>query len=87
MYTILRGLDNKGKVILEYNFARFLIFKPFNMLFLGEKVNYYHVEFYMWDEYNETYEGVWIFTYIGFDTNTNRIDFIIVNSTSNKILH
>ena len=83
----MRGLDNKGKVILEYNFAKKRLLYPYHILLLGEGDNYYHAKFYEWNFLNELYEGVWIFTYIGFDTNTNRIDFIIVNSTSNKILH
>ena len=85
-YPILKGLDNEGKIVLEYSFAKESLI-PYHILFLGEKDNYYHVEFYKWDYENESYEGVWIFTYIGLDTNNNRIDFIIVNSTSNKILH
>ena len=83
----MKGLDNEGKIILEYNFAKKYLLNPYHILFLGERDNYDHVEFYGFDWNNESVEGVWTFTYIGFDTNTNRIDFIIVNSTSNQILH
>ena len=39
-YTILQGLDNEGKIILEYIFAKKYSRHPYYILFLGERVNY-----------------------------------------------
>ena len=39
-YTILKGLDNEGKIVLEYSFAKKYSRLPYYILFLGERVNY-----------------------------------------------
>ena len=35
----MTGLDNKGKIILEYTFAKKYLVYPYHILFLGERDN------------------------------------------------
>ena len=83
----MTGYDSNGDIILEYNFIKEKDSRDPNHIIV-----LYFRDDYNWEEYipynfiDESYEGVWVFTYIGFDTNEHRIDIILVNTKTNQFI-